>query len=195
MLKRIQIIQIHITFYLTFSDDVFITVHESCTGTNRKGSFELELDNKLLDQIIKNSPNENISNCSWIIFAPTNKTLNVTILDFGYIDPPTTIDFDFGFFGKRRRKRFFDGLVAEVDNFGEPESITQSPRFEPCDENFIRIFDGPSSDFPLLGSKICGDTGFAFTESSGSSVFVVLSLSTTSVLDVLKIGYSLNGKT
>ena len=161
----------------------------------------MELDNKLLDQIRKKSPNENISNCSWIIFAPTNKTLNVTILDFGYIDPPTTttteetIEFDFSFFGKRRKKRFFDGLVAEVDNFGEPESITQSPRFEPCDENFIRIFDGPSSDFPLLGSKICGDTGFTFTESSGSSAFVALSLSATSVLDVLKIGYSLNGKT
>ena len=125
----------------------------------------------------------------------------MTILDFRYKDPPTTttteetIDFGgFDFFGKRRRKRFFDDLKAEEDNFGEPESITQSPRFEPCDENFVRIFDGPSTDFPLVGNKICGNTEFTFIESSGSSTFVALSLSTTSVLDVLKIGYSLNGK-
>ena len=125
----------------------------------------------------------------------------MTILDFGYKDPPTTTTteetFDlggFGFFGKRRRKRFFGDLVAEEEDFGEPESITQFPQLDPCDENFIRIFDGPSSDFPLVGNKICGNTESTFIESSGSSTFVALSLSTTPVLDVLKIGYSLNGK-
>ena len=64
--------------------DISITVQESCYGTHRKEISQLSLDSELLKEIVEYPLNEGISNCSWVIIAPGNRTLNLTILEFKY---------------------------------------------------------------------------------------------------------------
>ena len=136
-----------------------------------------------------------LHNCSWLISGPENKTLNLTIIDFAYNKSTTT---------KKRRKRFsFDDLVVEDVSFDDlefedvpygGEETSQSQTLEPCDENFIEVYDGPNADFPKIGNKICGNIDQSFKESSASSMFVVLSFPATSVIDILRIRYNVGGK-
>ena len=165
--------------------------NEKVLKRRRKRFFDF--DNAVVEDVINgeeyssqstNILNANLNNCSWLITGPVNKTLNLTMINFTYKETSET---------KKRRKRFsFDDLVPE-DVYDGEEETAESPRFEPCVENFIEVFDGSNSNAPKIGDKICGDSGSKFLESSGNSLFVVYSFPVMSALDELRIGYNLGG--